>query len=439
MADRPDSLWPQRAVRTLRHSLRWRLVLVFLLLAVAMTGTFLLGMQKAFSVGWREAARPLVSNYVQRLGADLGTPPSIERAQILVQKLPLSVRIEGPVINWNSHPGKQRPGDWERLHGHTGPHWLEYVTADGHRVQFGLGEMSWEHEPGQIGWITLAVMLGLTAIAYGYVRRLLRPLDDIRAGAQRFGAGDFSQGIPQRRADELGELAAQINNMAHDISRMLDAKRGLLLAISHELRSPLTRARLNAELLADNSPAAADAPTHEALLRDLGQMRDLITDLLESERLSSPHVALHLEPTVLADLVSEVLTTLPGTDRIEVLPLPAMLPIPLDRSRMRLLLRNLLSNALRHGGPTPERVQVGIARDGPRWVLSVRDFGPGVDPLFLPYLTEPFFRPDAARRRSTGGVGLGLYLCRLVAQAHGGDLQLSNAQLGLRVEVSLPT
>ena len=103
--------------------------------------------------------------------------------------------------------------------------------------------------------------MALTALAYGYIRRLLRPLDDIRDGAQRFGSGAFGQPIPIRRRDELGQLATDVNTMAASLHQMLEAKRGLLLAISHELRSPLTRARLNTELL----PEAGDvAPRREA-------------------------------------------------------------------------------------------------------------------------------------------------------------------------------
>ena len=105
----------------------------------------------------------------------------------------------------------------------------------------------------------------------------------------RFGSGDFEPPIPVRRRDELGDLAERINRMAQSLHGMLDAKRALLLAISHELRSPLTRARVNAELVAEGEHRSA-------LLRDLGEMRDLITDLLESERLASGHAALQPEP-----------------------------------------------------------------------------------------------------------------------------------------------
>ncbi|MDP2368463.1 ATP-binding protein [Rhodoferax sp.] len=443
--------WHRRARHALAHSLRVRLVVMFVLLALAMAGAFLFGMQRALSVGWRDAARPLLMDYVDHLAGEIGSPPSIERAQALVQRLPVTVRISGPTLNWRSHPAtvetdlRWREGwaedDWRRHE----PRILERSTLDGHRIQFGLNTQIWHNRPRLVGWITLGVLLALTALAYARVRRMLRPLDQIRDGAQRFGSGDFSQPIPVRhpqRPDELGVLAATINTMAADLQNMLDAKRALLLAISHELRSPLTRARVNTELLPDTTELQ---PNRDALLRDLALMRDLVTDLLESERLASPHVALQREATDIAVLVAEVLSSLDGASSVQQDIAANLPPLQLDRARMRLLLRNLLDNALRHSSEAtqPPRISVQLDSSGPSGGLpsvriTVRDHGPGVPDAALPHLAEPFYRPDAARERATGGVGLGLYLCKLVAVAHGGSFAIDNAQPGLQVVVTLP-
>jgi len=416
---------PERWRRRWGHSLRLRLITVFLLLALAMGAVFMSGMQRAFSSGWRDAARPLVSDYMDRLVADLGSPPDLGRAQALAARLPISIRIEGPQVNWQSHPDRQ-------FFGGRASEWLSRTTADGHKVVFGPGTIP---SHGMFGWITLSLLLCLLVGAYAYVRRLLRPLDDIRAGAERFGRGVFDTPIPLRRRDELGDLAARVNTMAHDIKAMLDAKRGLLLALSHELRSPLTRARLNAELLPVQGEGSAPRE-REALLRDLGEMRDLISDLLESERLASPHAALQRETVDLAALAREVVADMPQAAAVELDLAPDLPALALDRMRVRLLLRNLLDNALRYsaGAPQPPRLSL-QAGDGGGVMLEVRDFGPGVDPAQLAHLTEPFFRTDGARQRATGGVGLGMYLCRLVAQAHGTTLEVRNAAPGLAVQV----
>ena len=433
------SSWRQRWRRT-RHSLGARMVLLFLLFALAVTVTYLAGMQSALRAGWHDYAQPLVADYVDALALQIGTPPDVNKARALAARLPLRIHIDGPVVNWSSHPNERR--DEHRRFGRpdrerkANPWRPVRVLADGHRISFGLAlvrdDDSPEDQPRLIGWATLAVLLVLTTIAYLTVRRLLRPLDDIRAGALRYGHGDFSQPIPTRRHDELGDLAAQINGMADGLHHMLDAKRQLLLAISHELRSPLTRARLNAELV-DESDARS------ALLHDLSEMRDLITDLLESERLAGGHAALQTEPTNLNALLRELVQAQFGARGV-TLALAAELPtLQLDPTRIRLLLRNLLDNAVRHGAgaATPPIVSTSLQDQGV--LISVRDHGPGVTEAQAQQLGGAFYRTDAARTRSTGGVGLGLYLCRLVAEAHGGTLAVRNAAPGLEIEVRLPT
>ncbi len=434
----------QRWHHKVRHSLKRRMVALFIVLALAMSGAFLFGMQNALNVGWRDAARPLLADYVDRVAADIGSPPSVERAQALTQRLPITVTITGPRVNWQSHPGSNDGfgRHWRRdawmVH-EDGAGLLTRRTADGHELMFGLNLQPWRDRPRFIGWVTLGVLLALTWAAYAYVRHLLRPLDDIRDGARRFGRGEFGQPIAVRRRDELGDLAADVNAMAHSIHQMLEAKRALLLAISHELRSPLTRARLNTELLAESGDTGA---RRTALLRDLQEMAGLVTDLLEGERLGQGHAALQLEPTDLASLAREVAQSFAGNGDAGAvrLELESGLPLlPLDRTRMRLLLRNLVDNALRHsGGASQSPVVIVRAGDAGKGVcLKVRDFGPGVEEAVLAHLTEPFYRPDSSRERATGGVGLGLYLCRLVAQAHGGSLTLRNAQPGLEAQVML--
>jgi signal transduction histidine kinase len=305
-------------------------------------------------------------------------------------------------------------------------------TSDGHELHFGMRSLRWDDErPRWVGWTTLAGLLLLTALAFAYVRHLLRPLDDIRAGTQRYEAGDFSQPIPERKRDELGDLAGRVNAMATGLKHMLDGQRGLLLAISHELRSPLTRARLNAELLDEGAE-------RQALLRDLGQMRDLIANLLESERLAGGPATLQRQPTDLAALVSSVVAEQFADQPIELALEEGLSPMDVDPARIQMLVRNLLENALRHGAGGEQAVELALRQQGAERILSVRDHGPGVDAEHLARLAEPFYRTDQARTRNQGGVGLGLYLCRLVAASHGGRLDIHAAQPGLRVSLVLP-
>ncbi len=279
---------------------------------------------------------------------------------------------------------------------------------------------------GPLAAVLLLVLL--TWVAYAVIRHIVRPISALAVGAEAFGRGDLHHRVPVIHRDEIGDLAMRFNQMADDIQAMLDGKRALLLAISHELRSPLTRARLHAELVEEGA-------SKTSLLQELAQMRDLITALLESERLDSGHTALQLSPCDLAALVQE--QAQPGVVlHIE----PGLPPLPVDRLRIQLLLRNLVHNALRHNEPTRGPVVVTLEAAVPGGAaqrLIVRDHGAGVPPEALPQLGEPFFRPDEARTRAEGGVGLGLSLCRLVAQAHGSELLLRNAAPGFEASVTL--
>ncbi len=419
-----------------RHSIKWRLVTAFVLLALLSTTVFVFGTQRALQAVWGGYAQPLLADYVDRLAAEIGSPPDVAKARALAARLPITVRIEGPAVQFDSHPG-ERPFprfSGRNEHEFMANGWMPVrETADGHRIRFGLAALAPSARPRMFGTLTLLTLLLMTALAYAYVRRLLRPLGPIADGVSRFGAGDFSQPIPlPYHHDELGDLAERVNRMADGLRGMLDAKRALLLAISHELRSPLTRARVNAELVPGSEH-------RDALLRDLAEMRHLIEDLLESERLAQGHGALQTERVDLAALVREtVAAQFPGREIALVLE-DGIAPVTADPMRLKLLLRNLVENALRHAPGAPQPPQVTLARgaDG-GLALSVRDYGPGVSDEQLVHLAQPFYRADPARQRATGGAGLGLTLCRLVAEAHGGRLSFRHAEPGLEVGMTWP-
>ncbi len=415
-----------------RHSLSGRLIGLFLLTGLVLALVVKGGFQFAFQDSLRDLARPHVAEYVRYLLEQIGDPPDTERAAALAGRLPLEIHISGRDLRWSSGGG---PPDLvrARMHHHRLPSGIPvkagrvdgefFLIAErgGHRIILqprGMERVSW----GPLAAVlTIAGVLAVLALAYHGIRRLFRPLEIVREGLARIGQGELEHRIQVKRKDELGELAQSVNAMADDIRGMLEAKRQLLLAISHELRSPLTRARVNLALLPDSD-------IRRVLRRDLTEMETLTDELLESERLNSRHAALNLSaesPTALAQEViaehfpqQDIRTESDGRDGY----------MALDPVRFRLLLRNLLDNALRH---TPRRAQaptLAIRVDADSWTLSVRDYGPGIPAEHLAHITEPFYRADPSRRRKTGGYGLGLYLCRVIVEAHGGELQIESTE-----------
>ena len=447
----------QGALKRWRHSIKGRVLLLFVLLALGTAGLFLVGLQRLLQTGWQSYARPMVVDYVDRLAADIGSPPDAARARALATRLPIRVRIDGPLLQLDTAADAdvdadvdvdQRRDRWRgfRNDAHDAqdaqadPHKpdsdfsLTRLSADGHRIRFALAAPPDSQRPRLIGWATLAALLLLTGAAYFSMARLLRPLRAIGAGVEAYGQGRFDVPIAVRRDDELGDLSRRINAMAASLGGMLDAKRALLLAMSHELRSPLTRARINTELL-------DDSPERAALLLDLNEMAELISTLLEGERLSaasstassastaSGHSVLQAEPTDLPALLRTAAAAHGAPLHVQID--ETIGHVTVDPTRVRLLLRNLLSNAARHAADAAEPPLLYLQREAEGHIaLGLRDHGPGVPADVLPLLADAFYRPDAARTRQRGGVGLGLHLCRLVAQAHGGALRIRNAGAG---------
>lgn len=449
-------------IRQIVHSLSARLLGVFLITSIV----YGVASRYTFDVVWgtgylSEVVGGHMALYVDYVLEDIGNPPRIERAEAIVDKVPMDVMLRGPDIDWASSPGFppleeipfRRSQGLLRSGGKDGPGWTQMVQitefARHHRrsfVRISNGDYEIIFAAPKladtpqadlttpiIGVLAIIVLAG----CYFSVRWLVRPIRWIQEGAARIGQGDLSYRIRTTRRDDLGDLAADINRMADDVGQMLEAKRQLLLAISHELRSPLTRAKVALEFLDDESIKAN-------LMQDIREMERLIADLLESERLNTRHSKLQVGTLDLGELVANVLEEEfaghAGQLRLER---PATaLPLEGDVARLRLLVRNLVENGLRYTPPDGQPVEVRVAASRGCGVaegaceIHVRDHGRGMSAHDLARVTQPFYRADPARSRATGGLGLGLYLCRRIAEAHGGSLLLSS-ELGKGTEVSV--
>ena len=450
----------------LLRSLPLRLLAIFAATAFALVALLVALFTQGLSSQWQRSIRPHLVQYVRYVQEDLGSPPDPVRADALAATLPVTIAIyrDGELVHatdgrplaldeltFRPLPRRARRHDEHgREHGQVRGLAASASIArerrregavlrlerDGYTVYYRL-----QPPPGQRLrradglYLALAAVLLVLLASYLLIRRQLAPIGRIQRGVGRMGEGELEHRIALHGHDDLAALGHAIDEMAIRIGDMLDAKRQLLLAISHELRSPLARARVATALL---------PPTRqrERLEADLADMARLIEDLTESERLRTPHSALRRERLDLVTLLGEELA--PHALEPTLLELPeATLPIVADAARLRLLVRNLVGNALRHGVSADGRtdVTVTLSRRGRTAHLLVADRGLGIDPAELEAVTEPFHRPDSARTRAGGGVGLGLSLARLVAEAHGGTLRVASDPAnvpGTRVSVTLP-
>lgn len=424
----------------LQRSLSLRLVLIFLGLALVFGLGTVAALRWAYSAG---DFRPLLSGHlalhVDYVRADIGSPPRLDRALAITRRVPVDIRVIGPGVDWTSDPAFPSAAelDWgasswfsassgslfDELPG------VQFATRDHHSfLKFREGEHDIivvtpkiASEPDTTPVLPIVVGIALATVLLGYlaVRQLFRPVGDIRRGTVRFSSGEFTHRIPVERNDELGELAGAINHMAGEVQGMLDAKRQLLLGISHELRSPLSRLKLELEFVPDDA-------LRQSIGGEVDEMSSIITLLLEAERLNRRHAALVLQPVSLPALLDNLITRYfaRDTERLQLHCEDLPEAVLLDEARIMLLMKNLIGNALRYSSAADGPVQVQATVVDGQLNLGVRDQGPGIAPDHAPHIGEPFYRGDPSRTRGTGGTGLGLYLASLVALAHGGRLVL---------------
>jgi len=377
---------------------------------------------------------------VESIIEDIGTPPNLSNAMRLAAELDWTINIRNPIMSWSSDPDNRLDVD-NSTYSRTLTNDAEVRTVDNEDIimvrRGGYDFYLYQHSrvESAINYVVLYVGLALAGVVlllnYFMVNKLLNPVRLLRKGAERIRRGDLSFRVKTNRQDELGELTESINHMADSLQSMLEAKRQLLLAISHELRTPITKAKLRLEFMPDSEEK-------EQLREDIDEIDLLISDLLEAERLNNAHAVLTDEPVLFAEFVegvSESFAEYPGGLEIDIPEEDRELEI--DRLRIRLLITNLLNNAVRHGENNPINVRVRFNEQGVK--LEVIDQGEGIAQEHLSQITEPFYRADSSRQRNTGGFGLGLYLCRLIAQAHGGELSISSELgKGTHITVQLP-
>ncbi|MGE4340832.1 MAG: ATP-binding protein [Pigmentiphaga sp.] len=269
-------------------------------------------------------------------------------------------------------------------------------------------------------------MVILAAIALLVVRMLTRPLNRLARAAEALGKDIRRPSLPVRGPLEVRRAASAFNMMQRRLIDTLAERTRFLAAVSHDLRSPITRMRLRMEWLEPGT-------TRDKLYDDLAQMEALVDatlDYVRTDETQKPVQRIDVDSLVdslcsdMQDMGHDVVRS--GGSRGPLLGYPLSL---------RRCLQNLVHNAVRYGG----RARIEIADDGPELRISVHDDGPGVPTELLQRIREPFFRAESSRNAQTGGHGLGLSIAQAVAEAHGGRLELENRQEGgLRASLILP-
>lgn len=250
----------------------------------------------------------------------------------------------------------------------------------------------------------------------------VKPLRRLARAADRFGRDIRTPALPETGPSEVREAAQAFNRMQKSIREFLDERERTLAAVSHDLRTPLTRMRLRVEQLNESQRAP--------LQKDIGELQQIMDTTIDIARSKSENVAMVDVMSLIESLVEDrqdmgmdiqLAARLQNSEAMF-----SVLPIAARPLSMKRCLANLMDNALRYG----EHVLVDVADGEDMLSVIISDSGPGIAEADLTKVFEPFYRVERSRSRSTGGTGLGLSIARSMARMHGGDVTLENRPEG---------
>ena len=274
--------------------------------------------------------------------------------------------------------------------------------------------------------VNLALLVVILVIAlYVAARNITRPLSALARAADSIGRDARQDPLPERGARELRHAARAFNTMQDRLRRYLDSRTRVLAAMSHDLKTPLTRLRLQVETL-------EDPPLQARIGRELNEMEAMVREALALFRGSEDgEVASPVDLNALLETVREEFAAMGGAVSVDG---RAAQPLSARPQALKRCLTNLVANAIKFGSRADIEMQ-----DGPVVAIRVRDRGPGIPDAELERVFEPYYRLESSRNRDSGGTGLGLTIARDIAQSHGGTLTLRNvASGGLEAELLLP-
>jgi two-component system osmolarity sensor histidine kinase EnvZ len=274
-------------------------------------------------------------------------------------------------------------------------------------------------------WGLLAIVLAL-AVAWLIASRISRPLKAMAKSAETVGRGQTPAPLPVDGAEELSRLAKAFNLMATDLQRHEQDRSEVLAGISHDLRTPLTRLRLEAEM------SIADSGAQQAVIADIEQMEAVISQFMDYARAESGEKAVVADLTYLLENIIERQACVGRPCQLE---LAELTELPLRPKAITRAITNLIDNAWKYGGG--EVTVKTAAVNGEIW-LEISDRGPGIPATETERLKRPFTRLETARTNASG-TGLGLAIVERIARLHNGRLDLlPNPGGGLLARLVLP-
>ncbi len=374
---------------------------------------------------------------------DIGNPPDTVKAMSVMKQLGLNIRFETPESEWTSSPEVPKisdlkdEGDFEKNIGkdkftvRTRNRFYELFKTGGGYVIFSP-PMPRDDINLEKTIIPLIVMITVLALLlYFSLRWIFGPVKKLSEAVTQISAGNFDTKLEVKRNDELGRLADSINEMKDNISNMLKSKESLLIDVSHELRSPLTRIKLANEFVENDK-------IKNKITEDVKEMETMISGLLETYKEENMNGSPEPELTDIVSLIRYVASKFPDA-KIIINADTADHEVKIEKKKIATALRNIIDNAIKYSDGKPVEISI---RKNPdidnETYISIKDSGKGIEKEELKKIFEPFYRIDKSRDKKISGYGLGLSIVKKILDSHNSSIQItSNPSAGTEFNIIL--
>lgn len=410
-----------------------------ILWVIAITGILIYAIIIGFfkSVYVKEASNPFHTHlyqYVTYIADDLGNPPDTAKATTISKRLSIHIQIfSDKKLLYSSSP--ELPNflfsddqEWWKVENTFKMGEVNhYFVIQTHRNQYTYIFSPQNNKLFQPNWtyvFVLIVALSLVLfLAFMSIRKILRPIRNLVVGVNEISQGNLDYKLPShpfhKKHDEFDALSISFNQMTQRIRDMIKARDQLLLDVSHELRSPLTRMKVALEFLTDDK-------IRKNISDDISEMEAMVTEILESERLKSNHGGLKLSEVNIIKLISDIRLQSGTSDLIQFLNWPEILILKIDSDRIKMVFKNIIENALKYSPENKTPIVISYLNENDFHVFQFQDQGIGIPEEEIPFIFEPFYRVDKSRSKETGGFGLGMNLCKSIMEAHGGKIEVES-------------
>ena len=334
--------------------------------------------------------------------------------QVLADSLGISNNLVSPYASYGFFGEMQLPATF-----------IEFPSKEKQSQMVGYWLITDYPLPPDISWPEIVLIFSvflILSVTFLIIRTFLRPIQIMIKHVKRLKRGTLNTVIPVTTNDELGELSHTINKMTQDINTLINQKQNLLIDVSHELKTPLTRLKF---IVANMQLTEKDTKN---INKEINFLQDMISNMLLSDKLSTPYIEdLDKKNILLSDLIKNACDMFYQTEqKLKIINSSNINPLLfVDNYKMTLAIKNLIDNALKYSDPD-KLVELSINEHEKSIEVCVKDFGAGITKEQINKIIKPLYRGRAAKEKNKTGFGLGLAITKKIVEAHEGQLKINS-------------